>query len=64
MKIFRTWTFQWWEVGVIKLCLLSLGIILATYFYDYLAGLLWLWWTLFIIALLVLLPKTAEIFKE
>lgn len=49
MKIFRTWIFKWWEVGLIKLCLLSLGILLGLYFYDYLIGLTALWWVLFII---------------
>lgn len=47
MKIFKTWTFKWWEVGLIKICLLSLGILLGLYFYNYLAGWLWLWWVLF-----------------
>jgi hypothetical protein len=49
MKIFRTRTFRWWEVGLIKLCLVSLGILLGLYFYDYLIGLAWLWWGLFVI---------------
>jgi hypothetical protein len=49
MKFFRTWTFRWWEIGIIKLCLLSLGILLGLYFYDYLLGLVWLWWGLFAI---------------
>jgi len=49
MKIFKTWTFRWWEVSIIKLCLISLGIILTIYFYDYLVGLLWLWWVLFVV---------------
>ena len=49
MQIFRTWTFKWWEVSLIKLCLLSLGILLGLYFYDYLIGLLWLWWALFVV---------------
>ena len=49
MQIFKTWTFRWWEVGLIKVCLLSLGIILALYFYNCLAGLLWLWWILFVV---------------
>lgn len=47
MQIFRTWEFEWWEVGMIKICLLSLGILLGLYFYDYLVGLVWLWWLLF-----------------
>jgi len=49
MNIFKTWTFQWWEVGLIKLCLISLGIILGIYFYGYLMGLMWLWWILFVV---------------
>lgn len=47
MHIFKSRMFRWWEVSLIKLCLIPLGIILAIYFYDYLAGLLWFWWTLF-----------------
>jgi len=49
MQIFKTWTCKWWEAGLVKLCLLSLGILLGLYFYDYLVGLLWLWWTLFVV---------------
>lgn len=48
MRIFRSWSFKWWEVGLIKICLLSLGIILGLYFFDYLVSLLWLWWVLFV----------------
>jgi hypothetical protein len=48
MKILRTWTFKWWEIGLIKVCLLSLGIIFGLYFYQYLASLLWIWWILFV----------------
>jgi hypothetical protein len=47
MKIFREWTFQWWEVSLIKICLLSLGILSGLYFYNYLIGFLWFWWALF-----------------
>ena len=49
MKIFRTWTFRWWEVSLIKLCLISFGILLGLYFYNHLIGLAWLWWGLFVI---------------
>ena len=47
MKIFRTWTFTWWEMGMLKVCLISLGILLGLYFREYLAGLTALWWVLF-----------------
>ena len=57
MQIFKTWSFPWWEIGLIKLCLLSLGIILALYFYNYLAGLLWLWWSIFIITAIYFIAK-------
>jgi uncharacterized iron-regulated membrane protein len=49
MKIFKTWVFKWWEVSLIKLCLLSLGILLGLYFYDYLVGLVALWWVFFVV---------------
>lgn len=49
MRILRDWTFKWWEVSLIKLCLLSLGILLGLYFYDYLASLVGLWWLIFVV---------------
>lgn len=51
MKIFRTWVFKWWEISLIKICLLSLGILLGLYFYNTLVQLLSLWWLLFIITM-------------
>jgi len=57
MQIFKTWTFKWWEIGVLKLCLISFGILLGLYFYDYLIGLMWLWWTLFIVGALYFIVR-------
>ena len=57
MKILRNWTFKWWEVSLIKICLLSLGIILGLYFYGYLIGLLWLWWILFILTAIYFIAR-------
>lgn len=57
MKIFRDWTFKWWEVGLLKLCLVSFGIILGLYFYNYLVGLMWLWCTIFIITAIYFIPR-------
>ncbi|HMP67403.1 MAG TPA: hypothetical protein PKA60_01485 [Candidatus Paceibacterota bacterium] len=48
MKIFSNWTFKWWEVGILKIGLISLGILLGIYFGEYISGLSWLWWLLFI----------------
>jgi hypothetical protein len=48
MWLLKTRTFKWWEIGLVKICLLSLGILLGLYFFNYLAGLLQLWWVIFI----------------
>ncbi len=61
MKILRTWTFRWWEVGMFKVCLLSLGILLGIYFQNYLSGLIPLWWVLFAVTAIYFLVK---FFKE
>ncbi len=55
MNIFKTWTLRWWEVGLMKLCLISFGIILAVYFYSYLAPLLLLWWVIFVVPTIYLI---------
>ena len=47
MHIFKTRTFEWWQIGLVKVCLISLGILLGLYFRDDLIGLAWLWWILF-----------------
>ena len=54
-------TFKWWEVGMVKICLLSLGILLGLYFYKYLIGLTWLWWVLFILTAVYFVVR---LFKE
>lgn len=61
MKIFKSWTFQWWEVGLIKLCLLSLGIILGVYYQDYLINFLSFWWILFAV---IALYFSVKVIKE
>jgi len=57
MRIFKEWSFKWWEVSLIKICLLSLGILLGLYFYNYFADLLWLWWVLFGVTAIYFLVK-------
>ncbi len=57
MEIFKTWIFKWWEVTLLKLSLISFGIILALYFYNYLISLMWLWWLLFVIPALYFVLK-------
>lgn len=60
MRIFRTWTFKWWEVGIIKVCLLSMGVLLGLYFYEYLLSLMWFWWILMIITLIYFIVKMVK----
>lgn len=57
MKFFRNWSFHWWEVGLMKLCLISLGIILGVCCRDYLINLLGLWWFLFAVTTVYFLIK-------
>jgi hypothetical protein len=57
MKIFKTWTFKWWEVALLKLCMTAFGIILALSFHSYLIGLMGLWWAVFILTILYFIPK-------
>lgn len=57
MKLFRTWTFQWWEMGMLKVSLISLGILTGLYFREYLIGLTALWWVLFVAFALYFIVK-------
>ena len=57
MHIFRTWTFKWWEVSLLKISLISLGILVGIYFSMYLAGLMWLWWILFAVPAIYFMGK-------
>lgn len=57
MKLFRNHTFNWWEVGVVKVCLISLGILLGLYFTKELMPYLQLWWGLFIITALYFIAR-------
>lgn len=47
MKILKNRTFTWWQVGLLKSCLISAGILLGVYFKERLIGLVWLWWAIF-----------------
>lgn len=60
MDIFKTWSFKWWEVALLKICLISLGIILGLYFFHALIGLMWLWLALFSATAVYFLIKLAK----
>lgn len=35
MKLFRNYTFTWWQAGLLKLCMLSIGIAIGAYWWDF-----------------------------
>jgi putative Mn2+ efflux pump MntP len=35
MNIFKTFTMNWWQIGIFKLSLASIGIILGVYFQEF-----------------------------
>ena len=41
MKLFKSYTFTWWQIGIFKLALLAIGAAIGAYWYgffgDYLA---------------------------
>lgn len=57
MRIFIARTFQWWEVSILKICLISLGILLGLYFYNYLISFLMWWWGIFVITALYFIAR-------
>ncbi len=48
MRFLKTRSFKWWEISLLKVCLISLGILIGLYFFDYVVEVLWLWWILFV----------------
>jgi hypothetical protein len=47
MTIFKTFTLRWWQIPLVKICLISLGIILGLYLKDYLIDYVVWFWALF-----------------
>ena len=35
MNLFKSYTFTWWQIGILKLALLSLGAVIGAYWYDF-----------------------------
>ena len=57
MKIFRTWTFEWWEVSLLKIGLISFGLLGGVYFHEITVSLTTLWWVLFVATSLYFLVR-------
>lgn len=34
MNIFKNHTYSWWQIGILKLALLSIGVVIGSYFQD------------------------------
>ncbi len=49
MNIFKSFTLLWWQVGIFKLCLISLGLALGSTWPEFFRRWITLWVTLFII---------------
>jgi len=47
MTVFKDYKFTWWQVGLLKLCMISIGIIIGLYFANFFTGLVPLLWLTF-----------------
>ncbi len=61
--MFKKYTFEWWQVGIIKLALLSLGIIIGTYWGDLFLENILLLWALFGISAIYLIKLVGDFWK-
>ncbi len=50
------------DFGVLKLCLISIGIILGTIFQSFFSEILWIIWALFIISWLYIIIKVFAVY--
>jgi hypothetical protein len=57
MQILKTRSFTWWEMGLLKVCLISLGILIGTYFAVYAINLTIFWCVLFVTTAIYFLVK-------
>jgi len=35
MKIFKSYTFVWWQIGILKIALLAIGAIIGSYWHNF-----------------------------
>lgn len=60
MHVFRQWVFTWWEVGLLKVSLISLGILCGLYFTEYVVDFLFMWWVLFLAPALYFIVRIVQ----
>lgn len=41
MNIFKSYTFNWWQIGLFKLALLAIGILIGSYWSEFWGDLTW-----------------------
>lgn len=41
-NLFRSYTYTWWQMGVFKISLLSIGLIAGAYLSSFVLGVVWL----------------------
>ena len=49
MNLFKPKTYGMWDLGVVKLCVLSYGMVLGAYFASWVKGHLWLFAAVFVV---------------
>jgi len=49
MNLLKDFKLHWWQAGLFKICLLSLGIIIGVYFKSFFVGLIPVLWIIFIV---------------
>jgi len=49
MNLFKTFKLKWWQVSLLKIAMVSFGIILGVYLKDVLENYLGIFWILFLI---------------
>jgi hypothetical protein len=55
MKIFRSYTFTWWQIGIFKLALLMIGISIGSYWFAFFGPNLVIWITIAVVASLYIM---------
>lgn len=35
MNFFKSYTYNWWQIGIFKLALLAIGVLIGSYWYEF-----------------------------
>jgi len=66
MKIFKDFTFHWWQLSLLKISILALGILAGSYWHEYFhnGGMITLLWAVFILPAVYLSVLTIQKMKS